>query len=364
MKVAIDFREAARPNRAGKGEYVFQLVSAWLSADLGDELILVIERGQRISLSAGNWRPKVIPVKGIVWHLGVILWLEFLRPADIYLSATSLLVPALARSVKTVTVLFDFTTWRFPATHLPKAVALERLFMPWALKFSRHLLAISEFTKREAIDLFHIAPDRITVTPLSAAPQFRPFALSPQAITSLQQKYHLPERFILYLGTLEPRKNLPRLITAYRSVASQFPDTKLVLAGAYGWLTDKLLATPSPDIILTGYIEDGDRPSLYNLAAVFVFPSLYEGFGLPPLEAMACGTPVITSNVASLPEVVGDAALLIDPANSVELVGALVQVLGSPSLRAELREKGLTQAKKFNWGKTAALTQQTIHRYG
>lgn len=362
MKIAIDFREGARQKRAGKGEYIWQLVNAWVSANLDDDLILVIERGQQIAVPAGKWRAITIPARGMWWHFLTALWLEFCRPVNLYFSTTSLIVPALVRSVKTVTTIFDFTVWRFPAIHLPKAIIIERFFMGLALRCSNHLLAISEFTKQEAVSIFHIPVGKITVTPLSAGPQFQPMSLSPKAITHLQQKYNLPTRFILYLGTIEPRKNIERLAEAYQMIAPKVPDTKLVLAGARGWHAEN--KTPSfSDIVFTGYIEDSDRPLVYNLATAFVFPSLYEGFGLPPLEAMACGTPVITSLAASLPEVVGDAAILVPPADINALAEAMYQIITSQDLRESLRTKGLIRAKNFNWVKTLSLTTAVLHKY-
>ncbi len=360
MRIAIDFREGAKEKRAGKGEYVWQLVNTWVVADLNDELLLVTERNQKIELPKGKWKQVTIPLSGIWWHLGTVLWLEFLRPVDLYFSTTSLIIPSLVRSIKTVTTLFDFTVWRFPFTHLPKAVMLEKLFMPLALKYSNHLVAISEFTKQEAITIFHTPERKISVTHLAAGAQFQPMSVSPRTITELQQKYNLPAKFILYLGTLEPRKNLNHLIKAYQEVASTISETKLVLAGAKGWGQEQ---PPTSGVVLAGYIEDSDRPLVYNLATALVFPSLYEGFGLPPLEAMACGTPVITSIAASLPEVVGDAAILISPTNVNKLAEAIREVVLSQNLRESLRTKGLLQAKKFNWVKTLSLTTTILHKY-
>jgi len=363
MKIAIDFREAAKPHRAGKGEYVLQLVRALIELKTDDQLILLVEPDQTFSLPSGNWRVKVVPARGLVWHLWVISWLEFIRPVQVYFSPTSLIVPAFVRSITTVVTLADFTVWRFSPTHLPKAVVLERLLMPLAIRGTNRLLAISEFTKREAIELFHVPADKINVTPLAMGPQFRPLVPIPATIVNIQRKYNLPEKFILYLGTIEPRKNIQRLIEAYQLVAHQFTDTKLVLAGGPGWFTKQILASAGDEVVTTGYIDDADRPLLYSLAVAFIFPSLYEGFGLPPLEAMAVGTPVITSRVASLPEVVNGAALLVDPTNTIELADAIKQLLSSPDLCETLRQKGLIQAQKFSWAQTAALTHQVIHRH-
>lgn len=363
MKIAVDFREGAKPNRAGKGEYIFQLVATW-AASSSDEVVLLVERGQQVGLKLPSaWRVMVVPANGLWWQFFVIAWLEFLRPVQVYFSATSLIVPTFVRSVRVVTTIADFTVWRFPSHHLPRAVWIERICMPWALRFSNHLLAISEFTKQEAIDLFRINPAKMTVIPLAVGAEFTSHALDLAQASAIRQKYNLPEHFFLYLGTLEPRKNIQRLVTSFVQLASEFPQLKLVLAGARGWLVDELIANHPQQIIITGYIEAADRPALYKLARAFVFPSLYEGFGLPPLEAMSSGVPVLTSRVASLPEVVGDAAILVDPKSDAELVAALRRLADSPGLRDELRQKGLVQAQKFNWAKTTQLTLATL-RHG
>jgi glycosyltransferase involved in cell wall biosynthesis len=360
MKIAVDFREGAKAKRAGKAEYVFQLVSALLLklADT-DELLLVVEKGQIINLPAGCWRPIIAPVRGGWWHLWVAGWLTLRRAADVYFSTTSVIVPALAFRVPIVMTIFDFTVWRYSAIHLPRAIMIEKLLMARALRHSQQLIAISEFTKREVLELFGVNPDKIIVTWLGADERFQHLSLSPDAIVRLQTKYHLPPRFLLYLGTLEPRKNLIRTVRAFLQARSNLGEHQLVLAGALGWHT-KVNELNEPGVVLTGYIDAADRPGLYNLATALVFPSLYEGFGLPPLEAMACGTPVITSRVSSLPEVVGSAAMLVDPQNEAAIAEAMVEIVSSSELRARLATEGLTRAAQFSWSKCAEQTLEVL----
>ena len=287
------------------------------------------------------------------------MWLRH-RPVDVYLSTQSFVIPAISRAVPVVTTLFDFTAWRYPKTHLSKAVRLEKLLARRAIRRSAHLLAISEFTKRETVELFGVAPGKITVTPMAAGEQFKPLLPDPAA----RAKYHLPEKFILYLGTIEPRKNLSRLIDAFGVVSQQFPDVKLVLAGGVGWQSEPVLARADDKVIFPGYILDRDRPAVYNLATVFVFPSLYEGFGIPPLEAMACGIPTIVSDRASLPEVVDGAAALVPAEDITALADAMSQLLSSSGMRETLKQAGIRRAREFSWQQTARLTWEAVKRYG
>jgi len=361
MRIAIDFREAAKPTRAGKGEYVFQIVSQMLpQLEESEELLLLLETGQTATLPTGSWRAVVVPARSWLWQILVIVWFIFAKPADIYFATLSAIAPAfLWWRLPVITTLFDFTVWRFPGTHLERTVRLEKMFMPQAIRRSKALLAISQFTKQEAVELFGTSPDRITVTELAVNESFQPLVLAPEAITRLQQRYKLPNKFLLYLGTLEPRKNLTRVVAAFKKSRDQLGDTKLVLAGGLGWKT--MPATlADPDIILTGYIDDADRAAIYNLATAFVFPSLYEGFGLPPLEAMACGTPVITSNAASLPEVVGAAALLVDPNDTDSIAASMVKIVQSSELKDRLSRAGQERARDFNWTKTARETLRVL----
>jgi len=197
----------------------------------------------------------------------------------------------------------------------------------------------------------------------SEAPKLR--SLAPK-LTAVRKKYNLPDRFILYFGTIEPRKNIIGLIKAFELLKRKRP-VNLVIAGAKGWLDKDIFKTANQskqarDIFFTGFIEEVDKPYLYNLAELFVYPSFFEGFGFPPLEAMACGVPTIVSNVSSLPEVVGRGALMIDPYHIDELAWAMETVLTDNMLKEKLIEKGISQAKKFSWKKCARQTLKVLTR--
>ena len=229
----------------------------------------------------------------------------------------------------------------------------------------------SEFTKMEFCERTGMSPERVVAAPLAAAHVFRPI-VDADVIAPTRARYHIPEgAYLLCLAAPQPRKNLAQLIRAFFRLLDeqQLPDTYLVLAGSkeQGWMYDEILsvAESSPEhssrLMFTGYVADEDLPALYSGALAFVFPSLYEGFGLPALEAMACGTPVITSNTTSLPEVVGDAALLVDPTDLDQLCAAISTIVSDRSLREELRRKGLSRAAEFSWKRTAELTAKVYH---
>ena len=233
------------------------------------------------------------------------------------------------------------------------------------------VICISEFTRMEFCDTTGMSPNRAMVVPLAAAHFFRPVT-DPDVIAATRSRYQVPEgEYLLCLAAPQPRKNLTRLIRSFFRLLDEqrLPDTYLVLAGSreQGWMYDEILAAAESSskhrsrLIFAGYVAEEDLPALYSGAVAFVFPSLYEGFGLPALEAMACGTPVITSNTTSLPEVVGDAALLVNPTDADMLSEAMSTILSDRSLREELRRKGLVRAAEFSWKRCADQTAQAYH---
>jgi glycosyltransferase involved in cell wall biosynthesis len=224
---------------------------------------------------------------------------------------------------------------------------------PSAIK-SEKILTDSEFSKDEIIKFFKLSADKIVVTHLGIDHSFNDTDHQAKH-QEVIQKYKLPEHFILYVGNRKPHKNVERLIEAYSRVNT---DGKLAMSGDPDDNLNSLIIKLNlvDKVCFTGNIADSDLPVVYNLAELFVFPSLYEGFGLPPIEAMACGTPVITSNVSSLPEVVEDAAILVNPYDVSELANAITSVLSNEDTYQKLIEKGLAQAKKFTWEETANKT--------
>ncbi len=223
------------------------------------------------------------------------------------------------------------------------------------------LIAVSDSTKQDLIELYGIDPEKIRVIYSGLSEKTKRLVL-PEEKAYVKRKHQLPDDFILYLGTLEPRKNIISLLLAFEKAktagALKGTDFKLVIAGAKGWLYGDIFKTAQrfrckEDILFTGPIADKDKPALYELAKLFVYPSFYEGFGFPPLEAMARHTPVITSNLSSIPEAVGDAALTVNPAQPDEIKQAMERILLDPGLAHELGERGRRRAREFDWKKCA-----------
>jgi len=229
-----------------------------------------------------------------------------------------------------------------------------------------HVITVSEYSKSDIIKYLHIAPEKITVTYPAPDPIYRPLSKKDELMQWAVEKYNLNSDFVMYTGALDLRKNVPMLIKAFNKLKRiGLPHKLLIIGRKVGKFRESIKAMEeSPfadDIIHLEYIEKEDLVNFYNLASVFVFPSLYEGFGLPPLEAMSCGTPTITSNVTSLPEVVGDSALTVDPREVDQLANAIERVLSDKNLWQELSKKGIERSKSFSWETTA---QKTWRIYG
>jgi len=260
----------------------------------------------------------------------------------------------------TVTTIHDLSVLEHPEWHPADRVRwYEREFRA-GLSQTRRFLAVSEFTRSRMVQLLDLSPEVIDVTPLAARPAFRP--PSPEVIAEVCARLSLPPRFFLFVGTLEPRKNVAGLLEAYAALPARLRrQCPLVLAGGWGWKTEALAARLEAhdlrnDVRLLGYRRDPELAALYARCTAFVWPTLYEGFGLPPLEAMACGAPVIVSRVASLPEVVGNAGILLDPHDSAAWTAAMRRMAEEAEWRAEWQLRSLARAKRFSWERCAAAT--------
>ncbi len=269
-----------------------------------------------------------------------------------------------ASSAKMIVTIHDLSFLRHPEWFERRRAIYYRMAIRPTVRNADLLLADSQATADDLQSLLGVPPDKIVVTHLGVDEGFAPAPST--AIEAVRKRLRLPRKFFLYLGTIEPRKNLPRVIAAYDEIAAGC-DLDLVIAGREGWRTGETRAawerSPSKSRIhFPGFVSSAEMCALLSAAEVFVWPSLWEGFGLPPLEAMACGTPVITSSTSSLPEVVGDAGLTVNPEDTGAIAHAMRTLVNDVALRARLRDAGLARAREFTWKRTAELTARAYER--
>jgi glycosyltransferase involved in cell wall biosynthesis len=292
-------------------------------------------------------------------------WL--LGPVDLVHSTTFCVPSFRLRPKRLVVTIYDLSFITHPELHLPANVAHCLAGTRLAIEQADAIIAISEHTRRDLLERLDAPAERITVTPLAHDPDFAR-VVDPRRLDAARKRYALPEQFVLFLGALEPRKNLLRLLDAYAALpAGLRHDVGLVVAGMSGWLNDPIRERVAElgldkSVHFPGYVDAGDLSALYSLATALAYPSLYEGFGLPVLEAMACGTPVLTSNVSSLPEVAGDAAMLVDPADVESIAAGLRELLESASRRSALAARGMARAAAFSWDRCARQTLEVYRR--
>lgn len=300
----------------------------------------------------------------ILWEQVVLPWSVLRQDADL-LHALAFVGPLVCPRPQVITV-YDLSFLLYPAVFNRINRYYLSTMMPLAVRRAQRVIAISESTKRDLVRLAGVTAERVDVVYPGLEPGISRVE-DAQALASFRNRRNLPEHFILFVGTLEPRKNVAALIQAYSRLRKRGVTQALVLAGSRGWRDGEIFAAieqsgVAEHIILPGYVARDELPLWYSAAEAFVYPSLYEGFGLPVLEAMACGAPVVTSNVSSLPEVAGDAALLVDPADVAALTDAIAGVLGSAALRAEMQRKGIAQAATFTLQRMACATRNVYER--
>jgi glycosyltransferase involved in cell wall biosynthesis len=268
-----------------------------------------------------------------------------------------------------ISTIHDLAFEHLPETFHRRSWMQLRLTVRHTAKRAAHIITVSEYSRSDIIKTYGIQPERITVTPEAASAAFYPVT-DKNELARVRDNYAIEGDYILALGSIQPRKNLVRLMAAYAHLLRMRPQAKLpklVIVGKRGWLYEETLRAIDTyhlhDLTtLTGYVPEGDLPSLYSGALCFVYPSYFEGFGLPPVEAMQCGTPVIVGDRTSLPEVVRDAGLLVDPFDEHVLANAIGSLIDSESLRAELSARGLIRARDFSWRETARLTLVAYER--
>ncbi len=362
---------AAVHRRAGLGRYAESLARAlhplapeemalFFNRESGVEPLSGLEAQptRTVALGYKPWRMIVLAAQGAGMGFD-----RFFPDARLFHATEHLLPPF--RHLPTVLTVHDLIFRHLPQHHKRLNRWYLNLAMPLYVRRATHLIAVSEATRRDLMAAYGVPAEKITVIYEAADPRFGPRdALEQQTIRA---NYGLPPAYFLYLGTIEPRKNLLRLLRAWEPLYLAGEAPPLVIVGKRGWLSEPFFEaverSPAREgLILTGYVLDDDLPALIAAATAFVFPSLYEGFGLPPLEAMACGTPVLCSNRSSLPEVVGDAALLFDPTDEEAIRAAMRRIWADEALREALRRRGMARAKRFSWRRTAEETLRLYRR--
>jgi glycosyltransferase involved in cell wall biosynthesis len=289
--------------------------------------------------------------------------LEALRPDVAHF--TNGMMP-IGSPVATVVTVHDMSLRLYPNCHPLRRLLLNRPLMHLAIRQASSIVTVSNSARRDLLRLHGVAPDRVAVVHEAASPAFRPIA-DRATLEDMRARYNLPRRFLLYVGTIEPRKNLGRLMAAFADARRAGIPHHLVCVGPYGWssrdLSGHIEKLGIRDAVhFTGYVPFAHLPAIYNLGDFFAFPSLYEGFGLPVVEAMACGVPVLTSSTSSLGEIAGDAAMTVDPMNTDAIADAIIRLATDAGLRADRSERGLRRARSFSWGQTARDMLAVYHR--
>lgn len=367
MKIAIDVRTAAG-EKAGKGWYTFHLVHSLIRHDQRNQYLLYTKVGVPGFADFENAEQRVISGSGIFWHRRVAR--DAAREnVDIFIAPSSYITPVfLSSGIKSVVTVHDLVALLFSDRHNKKAVFTEKFFLKKAVRRAAHIITVSKHTRRDLIQYFPGAEEKTSVVYCGASSEFKPLPKNSPELKNFAKETNLPAKFFLAVGTLEPRKNFPNLIRAFALLKQKMPDHHLIIVGGPGWGAHEVEETIrekylSKKVHILGYLSGKSLLYLYNLATAFVFPSIYEGFGIPPLEAMQCGCPVIVSNQASLPEVVGDAGLYVDP-EKPESIAAAMQKITDDELRFNLRNQGFIQSKKFSWDTSARTLHDIIEKLG
>ncbi len=370
MKIWIDGYEANVPQRLGSSQIAFELIKNLEKIDTKNDytILLAGEPLDDLPKERLGWRYKTLKFNKFKTYLAIPLALFFTknRP-DLFFSPTHY-GPFLA-PCKRVIMIFDLAFLKFRKMFKPRDLHQLTLWTKISVKKAAHVITISKSTKRDIIENYHLKKSMITV----AYPGFDSGVYHPindhGKIDQIKEKYKILGDYIIYIGTIQPRKNLVRLIEAFEKI----DNLKLVIVGKttgvgrQAWMFEDILNRPKElgildKVIFTGFVPSGELPYLINGAEAFILPSLYEGFGIPPLEAMACGTPVLVSNTSSLPEVVGEAGLLFDPYSVTQIEQAIRTVVSDKKLRLKLSKASLNRSKQFSWEKMTLAVIKVFER--
>ena len=371
MKIALDVQSLFEEKKTGIG-WTVKMMTENLLKDEKNEFYLNYfsfrnqnEKRKRLeeyqkkntTIACCKWMP--LGIYRRIWNLIPLTYSMFFQEKPEITQFFNYVIPPGAKGVKAVYI-YDMVYKACPETMEAATRAYMEKEMETSCRRADLIITISEFSKQEIIKYMQVAPEKIAVVPCGIDHSVFHDKIKEEAVAKMRAKYHLAEPYFLYLGTLEPRKNIPVIIRAYAELRKRKGDhiPKLVLAGKCGWGYDAIFALIQElkleDMVLfPGYVEETDKPAMLRGAVCFLFPSLYEGFGIPPLEAMACGTPVIVSDAASLPEVVGDGGIQVQREDYESMSRYMEQLSGDSAYREQWGLAGSEQSKKFSWKKSA-----------
>ncbi|MFH1661540.1 MAG: glycosyltransferase family 1 protein [Candidatus Falkowbacteria bacterium] len=369
MKIGIDIRTLMDDKYSGVPEYTYNLLKEILKLDYDNQYKFFYNSFSDVKLPKfENQNIKIIRKKypNKIFNYGMQKALNYPK-IDQLIDIDLFFMPhinfiSLSRKCKSVLTVHDLSFLRYPEFFsVRKNIWHKMINVKKLIKKFNKIVAVSESTKNDVIQLCDVDKNKVKVIYSGIGEQYKKLDVETQNFAFIKNKYNLPNRFIFYLGNLEPRKNICGIIKAYNELRNRninLENIKLIIAGGNGWKSKDIFKTfekskYKDDIKFLGYADASDKVYLYNLASLFVYPSFYEGFGFPPLEAMACGTPVVSSFSSSLPEVVGNAGLMVDPYNISDIARAMEQILIKKDLRYNLINKGFNQACKFKWENTA-----------
>lgn len=365
MRIGIDISRIAATARTGTEHYTYELLAALGRSDRRNAYTLYTNRlPATLPPLATNFSLRQIPLPRLWTHARLSAEVALHPPDTLFIPAHVIPLGArLARHTRLVVTIHDLGYLHFPEAHTRVQRLQLRLTTAWSTRVADRVIAISQATKDDLVRLAGVPATKISVVHHGVATRFvQPAPTVERASLDHTLSSQLGQHpYVLYVGTIQPRKNLARLIEAFAQATEAASDWRLVLVGKPGWLSGPIVQHAealglAERVIFTGYLPDAVLPALMAGASAFVFPSLYEGFGLPVLEAMAAGIPVLTSNTSSLPEVAGDAALLVDPQDTQAIASGIRRLTSDAELRTELRRRGLIQAASFTWERCAAQT--------
>jgi glycosyltransferase involved in cell wall biosynthesis len=390
VQIGIDISRIAVAARTGTEHYTYELLAALARRDRYNQYLLYCNRPPAALPPLGpNFALRRIPFPRLWTHARLSAEVVARPPDLLFIPAHVVPLGVPLRGLCTVVTVHDLGYLHVPDAHTRAQRLYLRLSTAWSARVAWRVIAISAATRDDLARFAGVPIEKVAVVHHGVAPRFRPVE-RPETVAAVLRRYGVvadlqnrrtaepPNRgagmegippYFLYVGTVQPRKNLVRLIEAYASLVHlqrPSPIPQLAIAGKRGWLTEAIERRTSElgvadQVRFTGYVADDDLPALLSGALAFVFPSLYEGFGMPVLEAMACGTPVLTSTTSALPEVAGDAALLVDPDSTAAIAAGLAQLTGDPALRDDLSARGRARAATFTWDSCADRTLAVLH---